>query len=321
MLTICAMSSSAGAAVLPGVNLAGPEFAADKVPGRSGWDYMFPKQQEIDYYTSRHMKLFRLPVLWDRLQPKLSGELDPAYLGSVRDFIAAAQAAGAKTIIDIHSYGKYRGNLVGSDSVPVEAFTDLWVRIARQFGSSPSVLFGLMNEPQQKSADEWAGFQQNAIDGIRRTGAINQIVVSGVGWDGAHNFSQINGIALARLHDPRKALIFEAHQYFDGDSSGTSPNCVPEDQVEGRLAPFADWLEAHHAKGLLGEFGVGRNAGCLADLRRAMTYIYSRPLLWYGWTYWAGGPLWAEYMYTLDPKEDGSDRPQMNVISDILQSK
>lgn len=314
-------AAPAQAAILPGVNLAGPAFASGKIPGRYGWDYVFPKQQEIDYYTSHGMKLFRLPLSWERLQPEPSGPLDQAYLQHVRDFVTAAQAAGALTIIDIHNYGAYRGQLIGTEEAPVALFTDLWVKLAHEFGSSPSVLFGLMNEPKQKSADEWANFQQQAINAIRKTGATNRILAAGIDWDGAHNFQQVNGTALARLHDPRKALLFEAHQYFDRDSSGTAPDCVSEDQVEGRLAPFADWLEAHHAKGVLGEFGVGRSPACLADLRHAMTYIYSRPSLWYGWTYWAGGPLWGEYMYTLEPKKDGSERPQMEILRDVLQSQ
>ncbi|GBR03784.1 glycoside hydrolase family 5 protein [Acetobacter oeni] len=321
VLALPVMASPAGAAVLPGVNLAGPGFASGKLPGRFGWDYVFPRQQELDYYKAKGMKLYRLPLSWERLQPELSGELDQAYLGHVKDFVAAAKAAGGMTIIDIHNYGKYRGQLIGSDAVPPAAFIDLWSRLAHQFGSSPSVIFGLMNEPQQKSADEWAQLQQQAIDVIRKTGARNRISVSGIGWDGAHNFPQVNGDALARLHDPRNALIFEAHQYFDRDSSGTSPDCVPEDQVEGRLAPFTDWLEAHHAKGLLGEFGAGRSPQCLADLRRAMTYLYSRPANWFGWTYWSGGPIWGEYMYTLEPKKDGTERPQMGVLTDTMHAK
>lgn len=39
--------------------------------------------------------------------------------------------------------------------------------------------------------------------------------------------------------------------------------------------------------------------------------------VWLGWTYWAAGPWWGDYMYTLEPS-DGKDRPQMGIISKYL---
>lgn len=310
--------SAAKAAVLPGINLSGAEFAAGKLPGRDNWDYMFPKPEEISYFASHGMKLFRLPVLWERIQPTLSGPLDPGTLAHIHQFAAQVRQSGGATILDIHSYGQYRGQLIGSDAVPPAAFTDLWRRLAKEFRHDSSVLFGLMNEPKVKSATDWAATEQLAISTIRRAGAKNRILVSGVNWDGAHNFPQTNGAALAGLHDPAHKLIFEAHQYFDHDSSGTSDQCVPVSEVDGRLSPFADWLKAHHARGLLGEFGVGRNPQCLADLQEAMRYISSTAPVWFGWTYWAGGPLWGDYMFTADPAKDGSDRPQMKVLTDSI---
>ncbi|WP_291363802.1 glycoside hydrolase family 5 protein [Acetobacter sp. UBA5411] len=310
----CLVADKVNAAPVAGINLSAAAFASGRVPGRDGWDYMFPRQGEVDYFTAAGMKLIRLPVLWERLQPQPLSGLDPRYLAHIQSVVAMAKAGKAKVIIDLHNYGAYHGQLIGSDAVKVDDFVDVWVKLVRVFANDPHVLFGLMNEPKLASAGDWASIQQKVINAIRATGAKNLITVSGVQWDGAHNFPQVNGDALATLTDPRHGLIFEAHQYFDRDSSGRSAECVPENQVEGRLRPFTDWLKAHKAKGLLGEFGVSDNAGCLADLRVALNFINQTSDVWYGWTYWAGGPMWGNYMYSVQPGRDGVEKPQMAVL-------
>ncbi|MBO1361555.1 glycoside hydrolase family 5 protein [Acetobacter sacchari] len=317
ILTVLGAPAGSRAAdrILSGVNLAGAEFSSGHIPGRYGWDYSFPKDEEIAYYTSKGMSLFRLPLSWERLQPNLSGDFDPSYLSRIQSAVAAIEGAGGEVILDIHNYGKYHGQLIGSSDVPVAGFVDLWTRLAAIFGKDGKVLFGLMNEPQLASAADWAQVEQQAVDAVRKSGAVNRILISGVNWDGAHNFVQVNGAALADIHDEKRRLIFEAHQYFDADSSGRSDVCVAQDQVVPRLSSFADWLAEHHARGLLGEFAVGRNAQCLDDLKTAMAYVNSRPYVWYGWTYWAGGSRWGEYMYTLEPTKTGVDRPQMSVLT------
>jgi len=37
-----------------------------------------------------------------------------------------------------------------------------------------------------------------------------------------------------------------------------------------------------------------------------------------GWTWWAGGPGWGEYQFTLDPS-GGQDRPQWGVLMPFLK--
>ena len=63
------------------------------------------------------------------------------------------------------------------------------------------------------------------------------------------------------LHDPAGNLVYEAHQYFDRDSSGTYKQSYDESGAfptigVDRLKPFAEWLKEHNARGFIGEFGV-----------------------------------------------------------------
>jgi len=39
--------------------------------------------------------------------------------------------------------------------------------------------------------------------------------------------------------------------------------------------------------------------------------------VWIGFTWWAAGPWWGEYMFTLEPKQ-GVDRPQMRLLLPYL---
>ncbi len=319
--TILATASTSGRAqALKGVNLAGPGFSSSKLPGTYGKDFLYPKPAEVAYFTAKGMNVFRISVLWERLQPSLLGPLDPSELSRLSRFIDDAGQHGAATIIDLHDYGRYRGVPIGQNDVTPAAFTDVWARLASQFGHANNVLFGLMNEPQLPDARQWADDQQKAIDAIRATGASNRILASGIGWDGAHNFASLNGSALAALHDPKRRLAFEVHQYFDQNSSGTTDGCIDPDQAVKRLASFSDWLRAHHQQGFLGEFGVSRRPECLHVLDQVMANIKANASLWLGWTYWAAGPLWGNYMFTLEP-DHGHDRPQMEVLENYLDAQ
>jgi endoglucanase len=48
-----------------------------------------------------------------------------------------------------------------------------------------------------------------------------------------------------------------------------------------------------------------------------LQYMQTNNNVWIGWTWWAAGPWWDEYMYTLEPKA-GADRPQMSWLTPYL---
>ncbi len=144
------------------------------------------------------MNTIRLPILWERLQPTARGKLDPTQLALLQQAVARAKAAGMYLVIDLHNYAKYYGYKIGSPEVPVSTFTDVWRRLALTFKSDNAVMFGLMNEPNNISASEWAGAAQAAIDAIRKTGANNLILVPGALWTGAHSWYSPRPMATQR---------------------------------------------------------------------------------------------------------------------------
>jgi endoglucanase len=316
---LLAFCPAAVAQTLKGVNFASPAFFPSRLPGVYGQDFVYPNEREIEYFIDKGMNVFRISILWERLQPTLNGPLDPGELERLVGFIKDVDQRGGSTIIDIHNYGGYRGITVGQSPVTDAAFADLWTRLALRFGQDDHVIFGLMNEPQVPQASLWQQAVQKAIDGIRGTGARNRIFVSGIAWDGAEHFAEISGKSLSALADPQHRLIFEVHAYFDADASGTSDTCISPRQAVARLTAFTQWLRAGKRRGFLGEFGVSRRPECLMVLKNVASYLQENADVWLGWTYWAAGPGWGNYMFTIEPKA-GTDRPQMLVLESFLHS-
>jgi endoglucanase len=112
-------------------------------------------------------------------------------------------------------------------------------------------------------------------------------------------------------------MLFEVHQYLDADSSGTSANCVSATIGVERLQDFTNWLRANGHRALLGEVAGGDNATCAAALTQMLGHLESNSDVWRGWTWWAAGPWWGSYMYSLEP--NGSvDKPQMSTLAPFL---
>jgi endoglucanase len=320
ILRCCLWHATSAAQSLRGVNLAGAAYSPGVLPGVDGTDYVYPDKGEIAYFTAKGMNVFRISVLWERLQPNLNGDLDPGQLALLEGFIAVAEAHGASVIIDVHNYGIYRGQQIGQGDVTDAAFANLWARLAVRFGQDDHVLFGLMNEPKLTQPSDWAAAVQQAVTAIRATGARNPVLVPGIDWDSAQGFPTDSGSSFGSLADPQHHLVFEVHEYFDADSSGTHDGCVTASAAIARLAPFTQWLRAEHQQGFLGEFGVSRRPECLAVLDHVVLYLHANADVWRGWTYWAAGPLWGDYRFTLEP-DNGADRPQMRVLEKHLGEK
>ena len=301
-----------------GVNLAGADFGYTKLPGTYGQDYIYPSHAEVDYFVGKGMNIFRLPFLWERLQRSLFGSFDAAELARIDDFVSYATGKGATVLLDPHNYARYNGQVIGQ-GVSVDAFGDFWSKLAARYKSNPKVVFGLMNEPRDMPTELWRDDANAAIRAIRATGATNLILVPGNAYSGAHSWYQNwygtpNATVMLGISDPGNNYAFEVHQYLDSDSSGTTDQCISATIGAERLRDFTAWLRQNGKRGFLGEFGGARNDTCYAALDNMLSYIDSNADVWLGWTYWAAGPWWGEYMFTLEPV-NGTDRPQMAPLS------
>jgi endoglucanase len=299
---------------LLGVNLAGAEFGTN-VPGVFGTDYTYPTHTEIDYSASKGMNVLRLPFLWERLQHTEFGPLDPAELSRLDDIVSYATGKGLKIEIEPHNYGYGFGALIGSTQTPNSSFADLWGKLAFHYKSNPEVIFGLMNEPHDQSATVWLSSANAAIAAIRSAGATQQILVPGSYWDGAWTWTTTDNASVigTGIQDPAHNFAFEVHQYLDPDGSGQHPGVVSPIIGVERVNAITQWAEATGNHLFLGEIGISTDQTSLTALDNMLTYIQQHTNVWEGVTYWAGGPWWGNYMFSIEP-QNGVDKPQMGVL-------
>ncbi|PSO16462.1 glycoside hydrolase family 5 protein [Bradyrhizobium sp. MOS003] len=285
----------------------------------TGADYgLFPTESEIDYFASKGMSTVRLQVSWENLQPAKNGPLDPTFIEKLESIASYATAKGGQVIIDVHNYGYGYGNLVGTEQTPISSFADLWGKLAGVFADNPNIVFGLMNEPQLQSADTWLSAVNAAIASIRANGAISQeILVPGLYWDGAFSWtSSTNASVLGApgaIVDSSNNYGFEVHQYLD-DTSGQNSWVVSETIGVERLEAITAWARDSGAKLFLGEFGAANNPTALTALDNMLAYMSANDDVWQGGTYWAAGPSWNDYMFSVEPGLGILDQAQMAIL-------
>src|SRR5262249_48791652 len=176
-------------------------------------------------------------------------------------------------------------------------------------------IFGLMNEPHVQSAADWLVSANAAIAAIRGAGAMQEILVPGSYWDGGWSWTTTDNAAVmgTGVKDPAENFAFEVHQYLDSDSSGTHPGVVSPTIGVERLTAITQWAEANHQRLFLGEIGVDTDPTSLQALDNTLGYIKQHTDVWSGVTYWAGGPWWGNYMFSIEP-QNGVDKPQMGIL-------
>lgn len=301
-----------------GINLSGAEFG--NIGGKYGFSYIYPSAKDLKFYVDRGVELVRLPVKWERLQPTANGELDKAELGRLKAFLDTATSQGVKVIVDIHNFGSYYGEKVGSANVPNSQFADFWQKLASEIGDIKSVYgYDLMNEPNKMGdASVWPAAAQAAVDAIRTVDMDTKIYVEGNNWASAINWSKNN--ALLDIKDPASKIVYEAHIYFDRWSSGAYAESydaqgAKADMGAKAIQDFVGWLAERGAEGFIGEFAVPDNdPRWLTLLDNFLGAMQDAGL---DGTYWGAGPWWGNYPLALR-NADGTESAQLDVLEKYI---
>ncbi|MFN3517944.1 MAG: glycoside hydrolase family 5 protein [Sphingomonas sp.] len=294
-----------------GINLAGAEFTPAQIPGTLGTHYVYPGSAEMDYYWQKGIRIFRLPVKWERIQPALFGPLGGGNddIARVDAVIAYWEGLGGTVILDVHNYmsRKDAGKVAyDNPAAPTAALVDLWERLAARYAGR-AVWFDLMNEPSgdRQSASRVADVMQNVVNAIRgRTDATNMILVEGQRYSSAQYWVPLGqGAAFDRFYDPAGNFAFSPHSYVDADASGTSGLCVIG---APRLTAITSWADERGFKLWLGEIAGGDPAkadqgSCGPIMAQVYDFIRDNPA-WLGVSVWGGGRFWGrDYPFRLDP--------------------
>jgi endoglucanase len=321
---VCAANALAAPLPMTGVNLAGGEFYQPRpgVTAEYGKNYSYPTRQEIEYFAAKGMNVFRYPFLWETLQPRVRGPLDPVDLQRLKESVRYATDRGLIVLLDPHNYARFYKDIVGGPNVSAADFADFWGKLATEFKAEPRVWFGLVNEPHDMPTAQWFEAANAAIAAIRAAGANQLILVPGNSWTGAHSWTTAagkgNAAAVLSVRDPLDHWIIEVHQYLDADNSGTKRFVVSPTIGSERLKAFVGWCREHRMRAFLGEFAVPVVPQAQEALEDMLASMERDRDVWLGWTWWAAGARWNEYMFTLEPKA-GADRPQMAWLRPHLQ--
>lgn len=238
-----------------GITVAGAEFAANsgteemlanfsnRRPGLYGEAYQYPSAATFDYLDARGISLVRIPFRWERIQPRLGGRLDAEELRRLKATVAAARRSrpnlpgGMKVILDVHNFGAYyearsaEGPGLRRDFRErnfARHLVDLWARLSGEFKSMPGVYYGLMCEPVDPETEDdggrtamteaWEQAGQQVVDKLREAGDANPIIISGYLWSGVINWATQH--PRRWINDRENKILYEAHHYWDSDSSG-----------------------------------------------------------------------------------------------------
>jgi endoglucanase len=255
-----------------GVALAAGSFAAADTnaafgggnPGRYGQDYGYETPSAYSALAARGVRLVRLAMTWERLQPVPFGPLSHDELARVRSALHQASRAHLAVVVDLHGYGDFaegggphgqiRRLLLGSPELPTAALADFWKRMTAAVADAPAVVaFGILNEPTRLAASGragaliWERAAQQSVDAIRRTGSTIAVTISGYLPMGPPAWGQMH--PRAWISDPLGRVAYESHAYFDADGSGHYDASYGEElrraanRAPGRchwLAPLAD---------------------------------------------------------------------------------
>ncbi|KAF2201350.1 endo-beta-1,4-glucanase [Delitschia confertaspora ATCC 74209] len=283
-----------------GVNESGPEFGEKNFPGTKGKDYVWPTQSTIDQFISKGFNTFRINILMERIIPnQLTGSLDSAYAKDLSDIVNYITNKGAYAMIVPHNYGRYYSNIITDTT----GFGKFWQTLATPYKSNSRVIFDTNNEFHDMDQTLVVNLNQAAINGIRAAGATSQyITVEGNDWTGAWTWTTgKNGATMGSLTDPQNKIIYQMHQYLDTDGSGTHAECVSSTIGQERVKAATEWLKANKKLGMIGEFAGGVNSQCQTAVKGMLDYMSKNTDVWTGALWWAAGPWWADYMYSMEP--------------------
>ena len=311
-----------------GVNMSGADFGEPNFPGLLGHDYTFNTEQTYRYFADRGLKLFRIGVKWERLQPVPGGPLDAAYLNGLRTNLDWTESAGAVAVINLQNFGRYRLNgfeyiLDNSPALTRQHLADLWVRVSDELRGHPALYaFGLMNEPHDLGQADWKQISQFVLSALRDSGDRSLITIAGDNWSHADEWPDVHGPG-SWIDDPWSNFVYEAHLYCDADRSGQY-KLTFDDELQrnrrlptigpDRLRPFTDWLARNQVRGYLGEYGIPGDDPRWQDILENLLQALDAASL--DGTYWSAGEWWGDYPLSVQP--DGAfqiEKPQLGVLT------
>lgn len=265
------------------------------------------------FATDNEMNMFRLPVSWQFLvNNDLTGPLHSPSLEQYDQLVQSCLATGAHCIISIHNFARWNGAVIGQSPAPGPAdedFVRLWTGLAKEYATSPKIVFELMNEPHDLDITLWAATCQKAVTAIRDAGAMSQMVLlPGTAFSSAAELKASgSGDALAKITNPDGTttnLLFALHKYLDKDNSGTHAECTTNNNLAFSTA--AEYLRGIKRQAIVSETGAApTDHFCMVWFCEQNRFINENADVFLGLVAWGAGSFGADYMLSQTPRLEG----------------
>lgn len=103
---------------------------------------------QMRHFVKEGFNTFRLPVGWAYLTGgSATGTLNSANLAKFDEIVTACLNTGAYCIVDVHTYARFNGRIIGQGGPSDSVFASLWTSIANHYKSNSKIIFDIMNEP------------------------------------------------------------------------------------------------------------------------------------------------------------------------------
>lgn len=296
------------------VNVGEGGFSPQVEPGTIDQNYTYPDNAYLDSLLAlAPFAGVRIAFLWTRLQPTLGGALTAADLTHLKRMVTAITAKGKVAILDSHDYGRRGNNGQVIEGALADQYADYWFKIATEFKANDLVWYN-HNEPHDQGIAGVVTANQKMVDAIRRAGAKGKILLPGTGWTGAWVWATQSGPAYVStpIRDPLNNFAFDMHQYFDGNSSGTSGEVAPD--AATRLDAAIAWCKQNGQKMFLGEFAFADTPAGHTAATTVLTKLRDSGVC-EGAAYWAAGPWWPADWNIIGP---GKGNGQLTTLKKFM---
>lgn len=326
-----------------GVNLTGLENGETVFPGTLNVDYTKNSLSYYSYIARKGFNIVRLPILWERIQPTVGGDLDADYKGYIDENISWAEASGLKIVLDVHNYGRRdvsgTERIIGSAQLTQAHFVDLWTKLSTAYKDNTTVLvYDLMNEPHNmtvetspttyKTTATWTLATQSAIDAIRANGDTHIISVATDWWSSLPNFLAAfayGGNPDIWWNDPLNKIWLQIHTYLDSDYSGAysgadrywSGSGLDIRWAGDLLETIGKWAESKGVTIFIGEYAIPSGDSAYTTALNDFMNVMDKYNV-HG-CYFAMGNNFNASLKSITPKLGFAvDREQMEIITKFL---
>lgn len=218
--------------------------------------------------------------------------LDPKWLATLDEMVAAALKQGLTVVLDEHDYTVCAQSAENCRTKTMA----VWGQLAPHFKDAPNkVVFELLNEPNGAVTPEiWLKLSRELLGVVRQTNPARNVLIGGPNWN------NLEGLPWLKLPEDDQHLIAVLHYYLPrpfthqgaawdpvNTDLGVTWGTKSERQVmEEELYVAKMWSDANKRPLYLGEFGAYDKAPM--ESRAKWTAAVARNAEKYGfaWAYW-----------------------------------